>query len=860
MAAGLAAHRLSERMSTNSDARQRGKRHRTMLVAVSLLALAFVAGLPALRGGFLTGDDYHLVRNHVLVNHPSLAHALKLFTIVHRDLYQPVPLLSFSIDFAIIRALGLQPVAEGPRAGAWVFHLANICLHALNTLLVFWATRRLSGRLAVAGIAAGIFAVHPYASETIAWINGRMMLLSTCFTLAALIALDRWRERPGWPRGLLTVLFGLLAHISKVSIALPVLALVYPLAQRRWPRRGWWALWAALAVMTAGFTLFAISSSGQMFEEAEEEMPGPPAFYAVLALGQYFRQYVMPIGLSPWYPPPAEVNWSGPLFIASAATVLLVVALVLLSLRRSRVGVAGLLWFLAAVAPTLPIVPARRALAADRYVYLPNVGIHWIVASVVVAGFVYVSRRSPGGRRWNAPTVLLGAACVGAGGALLGTLWKVQAYYRDNLAVAHRIIQCFPRYPTVYESAAWAYYREGHYEEAISVALKDLEFHPEKMACEVYQVVGMSQFRLGRYEEALASLRKAIEADPAYGKCYTRIAQIYAELGRYDEAIENYRRGIEIMPYYNPGLLNLAAVYRSVGRVEDAVSTYEQVLVGNAYDVTAHLALAEIGLGRGNYAEAASRLETLLAWMPENTVARTNLGLSYEALNRPDDALDAYWTAIERDPNAVVAISNLASLYVRTDRADQARRLLEAHLPQHETDLTLLIAYHDVVVHMGRPDAAAAPFMRAARLRPDDGGINAWAAYTLSQAGQTDEASELLQRGAGDASSSPVVLLAKTLLALDQNVPEAAIADVRALLALDAATLRDAGNRLIDDLARYSLTHPADPWPFYLSAMVLVAQGRTDVARMALEEFRRLCPTPDCESRAAALLPEPADP
>ncbi len=829
-------------------------------MAVSLVVLGLVAGLPALQGGFLTGDDYHLVRNHVLVNHPSLEHAAKLFTIVHRDLYQPVPLLSFSIDFAIIKTLGLQPVAEGPQAGAWVFHLTNVCLHALNTLLVFWAVRRLSGRLAVAGIAAGVFAVHPLASETIAWINGRMMLLSTCFTLATLITLDRWRERPGWPRGVLTILFGLLAHMSKVSIALPILALVYPLAQCRWPKRGWWAVWAALAVMTAGFTLFAISSSGQMFQEAEEEMPGPPPFYVVLALGQYFRQYLMPIGLSPWYPPPSDVNWSGPLFVTSVATVLLVVALVVLSLRRSRVGVLGLLWFMAAVAPTLPIVPARRSLAADRYVYLPNIGLHWIVATLVVAAFVYLLRRSPAGRRWSAPAVVLGIACAGVGAAFLGTLWKAHGYYRDNLAVANRIIQCFPNYPTVYESAAWAYYRNGHYEEAIAIALEDLERHPEKMACEVYQVVGMSQFRLGRYEEALASLRKAIQADPDYGKCYTRIAQIFADLGRYDEAIENYKHGIEIMPYYNPGLLNLAAVYRRVGRIEEAVSTYEQVLEGNAYDVTAHLALAEIDLARGNYAEAAARLDKLLGWMPENTVARTNLGLSYEGLNRPEEAIEAYREAIKRDANAVVAISNLASLYVRVERATEARRLLENHLPRHPTDLTLLIAYHDVAVHMAQPADAVLPFLRASELKPGDGLLNAWTAYTLTQAGRMDEAAEYLRRNAGEASSSAVVLLAKTLLALDRDVPEAAIANIRALLARDKAILKDAGNRLIDDLARYSSWHPEDAWPFYLSAMVLDAQGRTDVARIAMEQFKRLCPTPECKSRAADLIPKPDTP
>ena len=88
-------------------------------------------GLPSLRGGFLAGDDIRLVRDHVLVNHPSVDHAIKLFRPdANRDLYQPIPLLTFAANFAVVHAVGLTAQAEGERAGAWVVHLTNVLSHA----------------------------------------------------------------------------------------------------------------------------------------------------------------------------------------------------------------------------------------------------------------------------------------------------------------------------------------------------------------------------------------------------------------------------------------------------------------------------------------------------------------------------------------------------------------------------------------------------------------------------------------------------------------------------------------------------------------------------------------------------------
>jgi tetratricopeptide (TPR) repeat protein len=219
------------------------------------MAAALVMGWPGLRGGFVGGDDHRLLLNHVLVNHPSLEHAVELFRIVHRDLYQPIPLLSFSAEFALAQALDL--FSSGVQAGAWLFHLTNVLLHGVNGVLVFFVILRLHEGLGsrglranaenpepalpvemgegslraaldppaqstrrkpgdtedgvrglapaalmhpqfrevgrnVALIAAVLFAVHPLQTEVVAWLNGRMMLLSTMFALAALLTFSQW--------------------------------------------------------------------------------------------------------------------------------------------------------------------------------------------------------------------------------------------------------------------------------------------------------------------------------------------------------------------------------------------------------------------------------------------------------------------------------------------------------------------------------------------------------------------------------------------------------------------------------------------------------------------------------------------
>jgi len=841
------------------------ERRRLIVLAAVVFAVGLVMGLPSLRGDFLSGDDVHLVLNHVLVNHPSVAHAFELICIVHRDLYQPVPMLSFSLDFVIINLVGLTPFAEGPAAGAWVFHLTNVLIHAFNGVLVFWLFTRLHDRRAVAVVAALLFALHPFAAEVVGWLNGRMMLLATLFSLASLIAMDAHLLRARWRTGILAQVFVVLAMASKVRVGLPVLMLLLPLFRRRWPDRRWWVAWVVTAVLTAGFTILNVitTSYSEMFEGAAEELQGSRIARTVLVLAWYFQHYVVPINMSPWHPPESLVNWSHPAMPLAILT-LLIAAAVACTWRWTRIGLLGLLWFGATVASMLPLMPARDVMAADRYVYLPNVGLHWIWAALLVHAVYWAARRL--GKPRIVP--LCAGLGVAAAVAVLPYTWHVLSSYKSNLDKASRIAAVYPDEPGVWEDIGWAYYRRGDFAQAITAVRPDLEKHPDEMACEAYHLIGMAQVRLGRVEEGIATLYKAVQADPDYGKCYSRLGQVYYELDRYEEAEKNYLRAIEIMPDYLPAVQALGHVYRKLGRNDEAEQQYRRGLEINDFDPVSTTVLAELEMERGDCPSAIQRFEQLLSWMPENTVARTNLGVCYARTGRIPEAMNAYRRALERDPSTVTAAINLALLEAQKGNDSEAVALMQRAAGYNPTDRQLLVAGHDLFAGMGRLRDAARLWTGAMAHEPHAPDLLAWYAWTSALAGQWAPARKAAAAALG-VSEGPttqlagpqpgphpqsLALAALVLAELAADDPDAAENHLNRLLD-SLPDPPDAPQRLRRAIARIGEKTPDSPWPYYFAARLLLADGQTDAARNGLEEFIRRCPDPAWKQRATDLLP-----
>jgi protein O-mannosyl-transferase len=818
------------------------KRPGVLVLIVALAAI--IMGLPTLRGGFVGGDDHRLALDHVLVNRPSLDHAIKLFTIVHRDLYQPLPLLMFSGEMAIAQALDL--FRSGPQGGAWLFHLTNVLLHVLVTMLVWHTVRLLNSRLrndgspgsevsssavgttdtqslAVATIAALLFAIHPLNVETVAWINGRMMLLSTLFGLCGVLTFARWLDRPRWFDAFLTILFMVLSALSKVRVGLPLLLLLVALMRGDWRRARFWPFWIAAGVITAFFAWLNIGATSQadLFSEAAEHLQGPRAVRVLLALENYFTHVTWPVGLTSYYPTPPVVSWSDPQTLR--AILVNAVAACLLALSAWRVPAArwGIAWFFIALADTLPFIPARNVLAADRYMYLPLVGLFWSLAAVGVQFYTRVppapTRERAGVRlESNSATSLarklLTALVLVLILLLIGMSWYTARWYENPELKTERVARVFPNVPRVWERYGWTIYSNGDYDKAIELAQREFAHNIPAVQSGAYQLIGMSRFKQGKMDDALAALQKAIEIDPDNSLAKFRLAMVYEDLGRFSDALPLYEALVASTTSHNPTLHRLARVYRELNRPTDARRMYEQELKNNPYEAPASLALADLDFRAGSPASlqaAEVRLLDLLEWMPENVPARINLAHLYDAVGDANRAAEHYKIA---QHYGFDSLDQALFAHDFFDRREQFRLLID-----------LWNAYFQKY--------------------PDDHAARAFLAWSLLNAGEPENSREQIARLGTAARSLTMAQATVALMALEDGRD-----DMVRSLANRLVTAGDPASRqrLLRALERFDTRKPGLAWTYYLTAALLHADGKPDAARAFLDLFTRNCSGPAC--------------
>jgi len=753
---------------------------------ILIAAAALTMGLPTLRGTFIGGDDHRLVLNHVLVNHPSLSHAVELFSIIHRDLYQPIPLLSFSFEFWIAEQFNI--FADGVDAGAWLFHLTNVLLHVCNAWLVFCVVSRLSterfGRRScmVAFIAAMGFAVHPLQVEVVAWINGRMMLLSTLFALGAMAGLQRWftARRVWW--AVATLLCVLLCAISKIRVGLPLLLLIVPLVQRKKLDRSFAWLWGIAVAVTGVFVWVNIGATSQagMFEGARTHMLGSTVVRAMLSLAWYIEHYVWPVGLASWYPAPGNVHWlEGRTLIALAKIVPAFVLAGLLA-KWSRPAALAFGWFLVTIAVTLQLVPTRNTLAADRYMYLPIIGLLWFTSLAMVHGFEYLLQRV-GNRAAS-------VALYGGGGALvvmmLAMSWHVSWFYELPLRKSQRLASLFEGFPHVHERLAWAYYNDKQYEKAIAQAEREfVHEQDDKLMSDALQAIAASQFKLGQVDKAISTLMRAMDKDPKNASVRHRLAAIYRETGSLSQAIDYFEQAVDMAPLKNPWINQLAQIYRDQSRPADARRLYQQAVRNNAFEVPAILALAELDIAQAtpaSFAAAIIRLQTLLAWMPENITARINLGVAQATLGQTQEAIQTYYEVLQRDPKNSLAMMNLSQLL-----------------------------------------------------------------FDQVQGGDVSHASAMMS-AMSSGSDQPLWRATKALIDFHQGYFTRS-AQLASTMTGGEPEMIDARKRFQQALVNWGMQHPEQPWTVCMASELWLADRQVERARTFADLCERQCITPDCK-------------
>jgi protein O-mannosyl-transferase len=465
---------------------------------VALLLLIVALFLRATGGGFINLDDPEYVAAVPEARQGLSREGLRwAFLDPTAAMWIPLSRLSALVD---VELYGLRPGGH---------HLTSVLLHAANGVLVLLVLRRMTGDPARSLAAAVLFAVHPLRVESVAWVAERKDVLSGFFTLLALYAYAGWARAPGAARLAGTTGLYLLALLAKpMAVTFPALLLLldyWPLRRLAsvrdlWPRvREKWPL-VGLATAFAMLTLHLASSGGAMLSLADAS---PRGRLATSAMGYtaYLRRTFWPTGLSVFYPlPPApEPAWQ----VALAALVLVTLTVIAVRHRaRQPYLLVGWLWFGAAILPVGGLMQAGSQATADRFTYLPSVGL----AVAVVWGAGDLARRA------GIPARATTAAVAVVACALATRTWQQLGHWRDTKTLFSEALRVSEDNWLAHGNLGDALVREGrvaegqaHFETAVRLMPRYADGHYN---------LGVAHALQGRMDQAIAELRVAIALDP----------------------------------------------------------------------------------------------------------------------------------------------------------------------------------------------------------------------------------------------------------------------------------------------------------------------------------------------------------
>ena len=529
------------------------------------------------------------------------------------------------------------------------YHIVNVMLHLVNTLLVWHLVRRLA--VPGAWVVAAVFAVHPLHVESVAWVIERKDVLSGLLYLAAVLAWMRFVEQPrrGWYAcSLVLYAAGLLS--KSIVITLPVTLLIW-----HWWKQGRVASTDLLRlvpffvvglVIAVGDLSFSRSVAPVSLDYSLTER----TLIAARALWFYAGKMVWPTDLAVIYPL-WGIHVADPLAWGYLiAAVALVVALWRFRQRVGRGPLAGASFFAVTLSPVLGFVDhvyMQYAFVADRFQYLAGIG----VMAVVIGVAAYGVRRLTDLWRKGALGV------VGIVLVVLGILtWRQASIYRDNETLNRHIIALNPQAWHAHLHLGNALHNQGRYVEAVAAYRVAAEQRPNDDLA--YANLGLVLNELGRYEEAETHLRRALALNPQDWHAHLNLGNALHSQGRYAEAVAAYRVAAGQRPNHALAHSGLGAALNELGRFEEAETHLRRAIALNPGHTEALYFLATLRFDQQRYDEMLELLQRLISIEPGDADAHISMGVALFHLGRSDEALQEFDQALSLDPTLENARTN----------------------------------------------------------------------------------------------------------------------------------------------------------------------------------------------------------
>ena len=594
---------------------------REFLICMFLIVTTLAVYWQIVDHGFVSYDDYSYVTENPNVRGGfSRENVIWAFTKFHAGNWHPLTWLSHMLDCELF----------GLKAG--MHHLTNLLFHIANSILLFFVFRRMTGAIWQSAFVAALFALHPLHVESVAWVAERKDVLSTFFWMLTLWAYVRYTERPGVNRYIwVVILFALGLMAKPMVVTLPFVLLLmdfWPLGRMKlgsavkgdgvsskksfdlgliWEKIPLFVLMLSSCVMT-----FLSERGGMSMGSLNGLATGSRIGNALVSYVSYTKKMIWPHDLAVFYPHPETVPmWKA----VGAGLLLLFMSSIFIRAVRSRPYLAvGWVWYLGTLIPVIGIVQVGWQAMADRYTYIPLIGL-----------FIMIS--------W--------------GGADLMQKWR---HRKTTMGVTMFLFLSMCMILTWMQVRKWNN-STTLFRHAIDVTSKNYLAHNN---------LGFSLMRQGKAKEAMKHYSEAIRINPSYAGAYYNLGVAESKQSRFQEAVKHYSEALRIEPKNAETHNNLGDVLARLGHIELAMKHYVQALRINPAYAKAHANLGNVLAYQGDMESAIEQYKTALKINPELAEANVNLGMVLAGQGRLDDAIDHFEAALRIKPDFAAARRNLA--------------------------------------------------------------------------------------------------------------------------------------------------------------------------------------------------------
>ncbi|MEW6250085.1 MAG: hypothetical protein AB1716_05520 [Planctomycetota bacterium] len=756
-----------------------------MLLAAILIAAVLAAGAPELGAPWMLGDESIFIAANPEVNPraaagspaPLPARLRTILTQVHDDLYQPLPILGYALEWEL---------TGGDVAS---FRRTDLLLHALNALLLWVVLTRLLARPAAAApridvsllawVLALIWALHPALVAAWASDMGRTHLLSTALALGALLlhlrtlatGQDRWF--------VMALVLLLLAMLSKVIAGWFLLVGVLEVANHGWRRTlTSWRVYAVALICAffAGLTIWTSWNYG-FAEDASKGLFGDPVSRSALAVWIYFRDLAAPFWLTFWHLPDPRTGWSHPLVWAGLALAAASAWHAARSWRQpaSRGITIGWVWCWALLLPVLGLVGAREVAAVDKYLYQPLMGVLLVVGVKLLRSLA----ARPESAQPRLQRMVVPAGAVLALALLVLSLPEVTRA-RSTVQRAERVAELFPGDPRGLEGLAAAYSYSG--DHALP-AIDQERVRPDNQEAHFRRL----------WHAALVSAAEAPDL-PRYfptpddrGPFHRRLAHQFLQAADPERSLAQARAAQQIEPEKYATWVRLAQALWACGRLAEAAAAYtegERRLPDEAPAKIVHytdfgwLLLFELQRDQEACPKFRAAAQVARDGGPAAGIrlprrARVGLALCEVRHGKGEIGFELVSEALLENPGDVQAGLVLGEYHLLSHHWEQAAKVYGAIVSDHPTEFAALRGLQEAVMRTGRRDDAVQAWREAVRRQPGSRELHSFLIWSLALAGNPgapEAAGELLARD----GNNPLACMALMLTAVRAGeLPEA---------------------------------------------------------------------------------------